>query len=79
MNEIEARRALAAAPLPDAFLPSLYRATAPYRGCGHGCRYCDGRAERYYVDGDFERDVAARRNLTALLRAEIGRGVARRE
>lgn len=79
MNEIEARRALAAAPLADAFLPSLYRATAPYRGCGHGCRYCDGRAERYYVDGDFERDVAARRNLPALLRAEIGRGVARRE
>ena len=62
-TEIEAKSGLSRARLPDAFLVSLYRALAPYRGCGHGCAYCDGRAERYYVDGDFERDIAVRRNL----------------
>jgi DNA repair photolyase len=46
-------------------------ACAPYRGCGHGCRYCDGRAEKYYVEGDFERDVEVRANLPDLLAQEL--------
>jgi DNA repair photolyase len=44
-----------------------------YRGCEHGCAYCDGRAERYHVAGDFERDIAVKRNAAALLRRELGR------
>jgi len=63
-------RALRRAVLPDPFTRSLY-ACAPYRGCGHGCRYCDGRAEKYYVEGDFERDVEVRGNLPDLLAAEL--------
>jgi DNA repair photolyase len=39
--------------------------------CGHGCRYCDGRAEKYWVEGDFERDIVVRENLPGLLRAEL--------
>jgi DNA repair photolyase len=55
---------------PDPFACSLY-ACAPYRGCGHACAYCDGRAERYYVEGDFERDIVYRPNLPELLGAEL--------
>jgi DNA repair photolyase len=50
------------ADLPDNFTRSLYK-IAPYRGCAHGCRYCDGRAERYYVEGDFERDIVTRETI----------------
>ncbi len=41
--------------------------------CGHGCAYCDGRAERYWVEGDFQRDIVARENIAELLRAELPR------
>jgi DNA repair photolyase len=58
------------ADLPDNFTRSLYR-IAPYRGCAHGCRYCDGRAERYYVEGDIERDLEIRRDIPNRLAAEL--------
>ena len=58
------------ADLPDNFTRSLYR-IASYRGCAHGCRYCDGRAERYYVEGDFERDLEIRRDIPARLADEL--------
>jgi len=44
-----------------------------YRGCEHGCLYCDGRAERYYVEGDFARDVMVKRNAVQLLGKELVR------
>jgi DNA repair photolyase len=44
-----------------------------YRGCEHGCIYCDGRAERYRVTGDFARDIQVKRNALALARDEIRR------
>jgi DNA repair photolyase len=58
------------ADLPDNFTRSLYK-IAPYRGCAHGCRYCDGRAERYYVEGDFERDIESRDYLPSRLALEL--------
>jgi len=58
------------ADLPENFTRSLYK-IAPYKGCGHGCRYCDGRAERYYVEGDFERDVEIRADIPERLAAEL--------
>lgn len=66
------RRALGRGDLPDNFTRSLYR-LSPYRGCAHGCRYCDGRAERYYVEGDFEKDILVRSLLPDLLAAELPR------
>lgn len=44
---------------------------SPYAACGHGCLYCDGRAERYYIDGEFDRDIVIRRNLPDLLPGEL--------
>ncbi len=44
-----------------------------YRGCEHGCVYCDGRAERYYVEGDFERDISVKTNAVEVLGRELAR------
>jgi DNA repair photolyase len=63
-------RLLHPADLAESFTHALYK-IAPYRGCGHGCRYCDGRAERYYVEGDFERDVEIRGDIPDRLEAEL--------
>jgi len=68
----EARRALRPTPLVDPFLCSRY-SLSPYMACGHGCAYCDGRAEKYWVEGVFDRDIVVRRNLPALLRQELPR------
>lgn len=78
-TSIEAKTCLSRAPLPDAFLVSLYRALAPYRGCAHGCAYCDGRAEKYYVEGDFARDIAVRENLAELAARDAAAGFTARE
>jgi DNA repair photolyase len=63
-------RLLKPADCPDNFTRSLYQ-VAPYRGCAHGCRYCDGRAERYYVEGDFERDILERTDIPDRLERDI--------
>lgn len=42
-------------------------------GCAHGCLYCDGRAEKYFVEGDFSRDIVFRENLPQLLQKELPR------
>jgi DNA repair photolyase len=44
---------------------------APYMACEHGCLYCDGRAERYYVQGDFAKDIVVRKNLPDLFETEL--------
>jgi len=64
------RTALRRSDLSGTFLVGKY-ALAPYMACGHGCAYCDGRAERYWVEGDFQRDIVARRNLPDLLAHEL--------
>lgn len=42
-------------------------------GCAHGCLYCDGRAEKYFVEGDFARNIIYRENLPQLLQKELPR------
>jgi DNA repair photolyase len=69
-GRIAKAKLLRPADLPDNFTRSLYK-IAPYKGCGHGCRYCDGRAERYYVEGDFELDVEIRRDIPERLAREL--------
>ena len=79
IHPIEAKTGLARARLPEAFLVSLYRALAPYRGCAHGCIYSDGRAEKYYVEGDFARDISVRENLPEIIERDVSAGVGARE
>ena len=56
--------------LSGSFIVGKYR-FSPYMACQHGCAYCDGRSERYFVEGDFERDIIARTNLPELIGVEI--------
>jgi DNA repair photolyase len=72
MNLSHMPKLLKPADLPENFTRSLYK-IAPYRGCAHGCRYCDGRAERYYVEGDFEKDLVIRPDIPARLELELPR------
>ena len=65
-------RALKRSALVDPFLCSRY-SFSPYMACGHACRYCDGRSEKYWVEGDFGRDIVVRSNIVALLQDEIPR------
>ncbi len=43
-----------------------------YRGCGHDCAYCDGRAEKYRVEGAFGSDVQVKVNAIEVLGRELG-------
>jgi len=56
--------------LSESFVVGKYRCS-PYMACQHGCVYCDGRAERYYVEGDFSKDIVVRPNLPDRLTVEI--------
>ncbi len=42
-----------------------------YRGCAHNCVYCDGRAEKYNVEGEFGREVAVKINALEILSREL--------
>jgi DNA repair photolyase len=42
-----------------------------YRGCVHNCLYCDGRAEKYNVDGEFGEDVVVKLNAIDVLKREL--------
>lgn len=41
-----------------------------YRGCSHGCIYCDSRSEIYGMDHDFE-DIEVKENSLDLLKREL--------
>lgn len=43
-----------------------------YRGCTHGCIYCDSRSDCYQMDHDFE-DVAVKANAIELLEKELAK------
>ncbi len=64
------KTALRKHPLVDTFCLGKY-AFSPYQGCGHACKYCDGRAEKYYVEGDFEKDIVIRQNLPEQLAVDL--------
>ncbi|MEI6875148.1 MAG: radical SAM protein [Spirochaetota bacterium] len=63
-------KALLRGDLPDNFTRGLYR-LAPYRGCAHGCLYCDGRAERYFFEGEYEKDIDVRVSIPEALEKEL--------
>jgi len=45
---ITIKKVIRKATLADAFICARY-GFSPYQACEHGCMYCDGRAEKYYV------------------------------
>ncbi len=42
-----------------------------YRGCAHNCVYCDGRSEKYRVEGEFGKDISVKINALELLKKEL--------
>lgn len=72
VREVRAKSITRVAGVTDTWFLARYGMNL-YRGCGHDCLYCDGRAERYYVEGEFGRDVVAKVNAVDLLERELGR------
>jgi DNA repair photolyase len=70
IREIEAKSILRKHKKIDSWFISCYGMNL-YRGCAHNCVYCDGRAEGYYVDGEFGKDVTVKVNAIELLRREL--------
>ena len=70
----EARSALCSNDSPDIFFE---QSVNPYRGCEHGCVYCYARPTHSYLGLspglDFETRIIAKRNIAAVLRAELAR------
>ncbi|MBE3136194.1 MAG: radical SAM protein [Thermoplasmata archaeon] len=70
IKEIEAKSILRTHKKIDSWFLSRYNMNL-YRGCTHNCVYCDGRAEGYYVEGEFGSDVAVKVNALEVLRREL--------
>lgn len=70
VREITAKSILRKQKTVDSWFVSRYGMNL-YRGCTHNCAYCDGRAEKYQVDGEFGRDVAVKVNAIDILRREL--------
>jgi DNA repair photolyase len=70
IREAEAKSILRKHKKVDSWFISRYGMNL-YRGCAHNCVYCDGRAEGYYVDGEFGRDVTVKVNAIDILRREL--------
>ncbi|WP_430885833.1 radical SAM protein [Fusibacter sp. JL216-2] len=66
IKETELKSIKRATVLPDTYFVSKF-GFSPYKGCQHGCAYCDGRAEKYYVEGVFDEDIEARLNAPQTL------------
>jgi len=70
VKEIQAKSVLRKHKRIDSWFLSCYGMNF-YRGCTHNCVYCDGRSEKYNVDGEFGEDVSVKVNAIELLRREI--------
>jgi DNA repair photolyase len=70
IKEIEAKSILRKHKKIDSWFVSRYGMNL-YRGCIHNCVYCDGRAEKYQVDGEFGQDVSVKTNAIEILKKEL--------
>ena len=70
IREIKAKSILLKHKKIDSWFVSRYGMNL-YRGCAHNCVYCDGRSERYQVDGVFGENVAVKINAVEVLRREL--------
>lgn len=70
IKEIKAKSLLRKHKKVDSWFISRYGLNL-YRGCEHDCAYCDGRAEKYQVDGDFANEIAVKINAPELIAREL--------
>ena len=70
IREIQAKSILRKHKKIDSWFVSRYGMNF-YRGCLHNCVYCDGRAEKYNVEGEFGEDVAVKINAIEILKREL--------
>ena len=70
IREIKAKSILRRHRKIDSWFLSQYGMNL-YRGCTHNCVYCDGRAEKYNVEGEFGSQVAVKVNALEILSREI--------
>lgn len=70
IHEIEAKTLLTKRKRVDSWFLSAYGMNI-YRGCLHDCVYCDGRAEKYRVDGEFGKEVTVKINALERLEREL--------
>lgn len=70
IKEIKAKSILRKHKKIDSWFVSRYGMNL-YRGCTHNCVYCDGRAEGYYVSGEFGEDVEVKVNAIDILTREL--------
>ena len=70
VTEITAKSVLRKMKRIDSWFLTFYGMNL-YRGCTHNCSYCDGRAEKYYVEGEFGCDVGVKTNAIEILRREL--------
>lgn len=70
IQEIVARSLLRRHPGIDSWFVS-WGGMNLYRGCSHDCVYCDGRSEKYRVEGEFSRDIGVKSNALELLEREL--------
>ncbi|MFT3720850.1 PA0069 family radical SAM protein [Pseudorhodoferax sp.] len=70
----DARSAITRQQSPDIYFE---QSVNPYRGCEHGCIYCFARPTHSYLNLspglDFETRIIAKRNIAAVLQAELAR------
>ena len=64
IKEITAKSILRKQKRIDSWFLSRYGVNL-YRGCTHNCVYCDGRDEKYQVEGDFGTEVSIKIKRTA--------------
>jgi DNA repair photolyase len=68
-EEILAKKLLKKSKFPEAFAGKY--SFSPYMGCGHDCKYCDGRFEKYHFEGELHKDIVVRTNTAELLAQEL--------
>lgn len=70
IKEINAKSILRKHKKIDSWFLSRYGMNL-YRGCLHNCIYCDGRSEKYNVNGEFGKDVVVKVNAIDILNKEL--------
>lgn len=70
IKEIKAKSILRKHKKIDSWFISCY-AMNLYRGCLHNCVYCDGRTEKYQIQGEFGKDIEIKINAIEILQREL--------